>query len=161
MCNKVVRYLLSVFEKIKFFLHKEMCLYTKGEFVCLNENGQYHCFFGPAVEWEGGTKEWWINGKLHREGGPAVETATGTKYWYMNGKLHRVNGPAIEYVNGIKAWFINGKNHRIDGPAYYEKHGNVHWSINGILYTKPMHNKIALFSILESEKIDLSQTKED
>lgn len=41
---------------------------------------------GPAVEWENGDKEWWINGKLHREDGPAQEWFNGDRRWHLNGK---------------------------------------------------------------------------
>ena len=30
-------------------------------------------------------KEWYVNGKLHREDGPAVEWEDGSKSWYVNG----------------------------------------------------------------------------
>ena len=41
---------------------------------------------GPAFEWSGGDKSWFINGKLHREDGPAMEYTDGAKFWYINGK---------------------------------------------------------------------------
>ena len=28
---------------------------------------------------------WFKNGKIHREDGPAIEFAGGTKYWFLNG----------------------------------------------------------------------------
>jgi hypothetical protein len=36
----------------------------------------------------------------HREDGPAFEWSGGDKSWFINGKLHREDGPAIEYANG-------------------------------------------------------------
>ncbi len=46
---------------------------------------------------------------LHREDGPAVEYEDGSKAWFVNGKYHRLDGPAIEYANGFREWFVNGK----------------------------------------------------
>jgi len=46
-------------------------------------------------------------GKLHRLDGPAIEYDDGTKHWYINGKLHREDGPAIEYPSGHKIWFLD------------------------------------------------------
>ena len=44
-----------------------------------------------------GRKIWELpNGKSRREDGPAVEFDSGTKEWYINGNLHREDGPAIE-----------------------------------------------------------------
>jgi hypothetical protein len=41
-----------------------------------------------TVEYEDGSKEWFLNDRLHREDGPAVERADGTKAWYLNGERH-------------------------------------------------------------------------
>jgi hypothetical protein len=64
---------------------------------------------GPAVEWDSGSKSWYLNGQLHRVDGPAIEYADGEKWWYVNGEKHRENGPAIEFVDGVKRWYLNGK----------------------------------------------------
>jgi len=48
-------------------------------------NGSLHMEDGPAIEWNGGTKEWWVNGIRHREDGPACEYSDGRKYWYLSG----------------------------------------------------------------------------
>lgn len=40
---------------------------------------------GPAVEWDHGGREWWIQGNLHREDGPAVIWPDGTVRWYLDG----------------------------------------------------------------------------
>ena len=69
----------------------------------------FHREDGPAVEWAGGTKEWWINGNRHREDGPAIEYADGCKSWWINGHRHREDGPACEYADGTKEWWINSK----------------------------------------------------
>ena len=39
---------------------------------------------GPAIEWDNGDKEWYINGKLHRDDGPALILADGRIFWYLN-----------------------------------------------------------------------------
>jgi hypothetical protein len=41
---------------------------------------------GPAIEWNDGSKQWWVAGKRHRLDGPAIEYATGLKQWWVNGK---------------------------------------------------------------------------
>ena len=68
-----------------------------------------------------------------------LEYDNGTKYWYLNNKLHRVDGPAVEFVNGDKTWWLNGKRHRVDGPAveYIESEYKIteYW-INGEEVTK-------------------------
>lgn len=74
----------------------------------VNSQGELHRVDGPAIEYNKGTKEWYLNGKRHREDGPAVDCTNGTKEWYVSGKLHRVDGPAIEYPNGEMDWLING-----------------------------------------------------
>jgi hypothetical protein len=53
----------------------------------------------------------WYNDKdeYHRLDGPAVEYAGGYKEWFVDGKRHRLDGPAFEFANGYKAWYVNGK----------------------------------------------------
>ena len=63
---------------------------------------------GPAVEWNDGRKDWWLNGMCHREDGPATVWPDGAKNWWINGKLHRADGPAIVYADGHAEWCING-----------------------------------------------------
>jgi hypothetical protein len=65
---------------------------------------------GPAIEWNDGHKQWYINGKLHRLDGPAIERADGYKQWWIDGKLHRLDGPAIEAADRVGYW--------IDGVEY-------------------------------------------
>jgi hypothetical protein len=74
----------------------------------MNEKGEYHREDGPAIEWPGGNKYWYINNKLHREDGPAIEFVNGTKEWYRNGLLHREDGPAFEGASGNKEYYLNG-----------------------------------------------------
>ncbi len=91
----------------------------KAQYIRIDESGNKFYFSdkemmnlhredGPACEWAGGSKTWWINNERHREDGPAVEWRDGMKEWFRNGKHHRMDGPAIEYPTGTKYWFING-----------------------------------------------------
>jgi hypothetical protein len=129
-----------------------------------NDAGQLHREDGPA-EIRDGNSIWCINGKLHRVDGPAIEWNDGTKEWYINGQtiackdneeflriikinpiineyetkrwfndagqLHREDGPAIEYSDGSTEYYINGKEHRLDGPAVEFVSGTKFWYING------------------------------
>ncbi len=92
----------------------------------------WHREDGPAVEWPGGTKGWFLNGKRHRIDGPAIEWKDGSKSWWINDRRHRDDGPAIERQDGTKEWFLNGKRHRIDGPAFERSDGIKEWWINDI-----------------------------
>ncbi len=53
----------------------------KDKIEYLNEKGQYHREDGPAIEWNNGIKEWFINGLCHREDGPAIEWDSDDKWW--------------------------------------------------------------------------------
>jgi hypothetical protein len=68
-----------------------------------------HRIDGPAIEWAGGYKAWYVDDERHRLDGPAVEYVDGYKAWYVDGKRHRSDGPAIEYADGGKEWFVDGK----------------------------------------------------
>ena len=83
------------------------------------------------IEYDNGSKAWWLNGKLHRTDGPAIERANGNKAWYLNDKRHRADGPAVEKANGNKEWWLNGKRHRTDGPAIEWANGTKFWYLNG------------------------------
>ena len=74
-----------------------------------NALGQRHREHGPAIVYEDGTREWFLNGIRHRADGPAVVYTSGTREWYLNGQRHRLDGPAVEYSDGYCAWFIDGK----------------------------------------------------
>ena len=60
-----------------------------------------------------GDNIWYLPSKgkscWHRLDGPAVEYNDGIKQWWVNGKQHRLDGPAFEGVNGTKMWWVNGK----------------------------------------------------
>ena len=47
---------------------------------------------------------------LHREDGPAIEWDYGPKQWWVDGGLHRLDGPAVERRDGaVSWWFIHNK----------------------------------------------------
>src|ERR1035441_7699303 len=75
-----------------------------------NRDGQRHRLGGlPAIEYAGGSKEYYENDQCHRLGGlPAIEYASGSKFYYESGKRHRLGGlPAIEYASGSKEYYEN------------------------------------------------------
>ena len=86
---------------------------------------------GPAVEWDNGGKEWFLNGKRHRAAGPAIEYVHGLKEWWIDGIRHRDDGPAIEWYDGDKEWYLNGELHRKDGPAIERISGYKEWHYHG------------------------------
>ena len=57
-----------------------------------NDKGEIHRLDGPAVEFDNGDKEWWINGSRHRLDGPAIEWSNGYKSWYLNGEGYTEEG---------------------------------------------------------------------
>jgi hypothetical protein len=95
-----------------------------------------HRLDGPAVEYAGGSRQWYVDGKLQRLDGPAYEGANGTRQWWVDGKRHRLDGPAIEYANGHREWWVNGKHHRLDGPAIEWADGTRWWYIEGEYLTE-------------------------
>jgi hypothetical protein len=112
----------------------EYILFTRqGEIYVKNK--VIHRDDGPAVIYNYGSKEWWINGKLHRIDGPAIESYNGKKMWFINGELHRIDGPAIDCGNGDEEWYQNGKHHRINGPAViYKEDKTESWYYKGKLH---------------------------
>jgi len=90
---------------------------------------------GPAIMYNDGSEEWFLNGKLHREDGPAI-TGSGVLQWYFEGKLHRENGPAIDNANGLKLWYNHGDLHREDGPAIEYIDGTGSYWLNNTLCTE-------------------------
>jgi hypothetical protein len=98
-------------------------------------------------------------GQRHRLDGPAIEYMDGSYEWFKNGYCHRLDGPALKFP-GQKQWWVNGKRHRVEGPAIERMDGYKEWRINGEIFFKAAHNRLYLFSILESIRIDLSPTEE-
>ena len=99
-----------------------------------DDRGLLHRTDGPAVEYDDGSKEWYVNGQYHRTDGPAIERADGSKCWYVNGRIHRTDGPAIEYADGTKEWWVGGRIHRDGGPAVEQDGGTKKWWVNGLLH---------------------------
>ena len=78
-----------------------------GNKVWRNKQGQYHRTDGPAIEWENGTKIWYVNDKCHRTDGPAVEYADGTKVWWVDGKRMRAIVWTVEIHSKVpKAHYV-------------------------------------------------------
>ena len=88
------------------------------QYIYINKNGDkryykdkamtiWHRLDGPAIEWDGGSKEWWVNGNKHRLDGPAIEYTDGHKEWWVDGNRHRLDGPACEYSDGHKEWHVD------------------------------------------------------
>jgi len=107
------------------------------------KNGKLHCTFKAAIEYEDGSKEWYLFGRLHRDKGPAIKMIEGSPFigsagiiegWYIDGRLHRDDGPALTMKDGTKEWYINGKLHRTDGPAHLTPDGDQKWYIDGLLH---------------------------
>ena len=95
-------------------------------------SNRLHCEDGPAVTWNNGTEEWFLDGLRHREDGPAVERRDGYKEWWIRGSRHRMGGHAIEYSNGIKEWWIEGKRislHVFDILTDLDWSDDLDWSI--------------------------------
>ncbi len=111
---------------------KDQYIEILGKKEYLNKKGERHREDGPAVIWDSGRREWWLNGKLHRIDGPAIETADGSKEWWVNDERHREDGPAVERGNGIREWWVNGRRHRIGAPAIEDSLGNTGWYVNGM-----------------------------
>ena len=72
-----------------------------------NEQGQLHREDGPAITWEDGTQEWYINGELHRTDGPARVWGYSPyiQEWYWHNELHREDGPAVIDADGRQEWY--------------------------------------------------------
>ena len=81
-------------------------------------------------------------------------------YFNSKGDYHRLGGAAVERADSYKEWWINGRLHRIDGPAAIWKSGYKEWWANGQIYLKHRHNRLALFSILEPQRVDINPTEE-
>ena len=56
--------------------------------VHYNNRNDIHNYTGPAIIWENGDCEWYVNGRQHRLMGPAVECANGNKFFYIEGKAY-------------------------------------------------------------------------
>ena len=88
-------------------LYNAIVFYIKGTKVPHREDG-------PAIIFNNGKKEWWINGKRHREDGPAIEFPTGDEMWALEGRYYSKEGwfNALSKENQIKMlyseYFIRG-----------------------------------------------------
>ena len=109
-------------------------------------DGLRHRIGAPAIEYENGDYECYVDGELHCDDGPALlyhherdkyfrVTSYGETKWAVHGKYHRVDGPAIIVgtSNGnCETWYVDGLGHREDGPSYRNGTGSVQeWRIRG------------------------------
>lgn len=69
-------------------------------------SGQLHREFGPAKEYQDGTKEWYWKDNLHKNDGPAAIEENVSTMWYRHGQIHREDGPAIIYPNGHSSYYL-------------------------------------------------------
>ena len=126
----------EVFETLKYYIVDSI----NGTRRYYTSENKLHREDGPAVIWEEGCLEWWINGLRHREDGPAIVYSDGGEEWFHTGKRHRLDGPAYIHTNGKKEWWQNGKPHRANGPAV-EWDGNKRWFLHGVEYTEHQHRR--------------------
>jgi hypothetical protein len=56
------------------------------------KDGIFHRVDGPAIEYSGGEKEWWLYGERHRVDGPAIEYSSGKKEWWLYGEILYYDG---------------------------------------------------------------------
>jgi len=80
-----------------------------GNIYYSNKEGQLHRLNGPAIEYNSGRQEYWVNGRPHRLDGPAVIDPNGHKEYRVNGLTHRLDGPAIIWANGKVSYYIMGR----------------------------------------------------
>jgi hypothetical protein len=56
-----------------------------------------------------GTIYYTENDSLHRKDGPAIVWENGSQEWFINGVRHRTNGPAYTYTDRYQGWCIKGR----------------------------------------------------
>ena len=80
----------------------------------VDENDQYHREDGPAYFTNDGSyKVWIIHGKKHRLDGPAIEYIGGGKQWYINDKyINCVNQEEFEQLIKDERYNEDNKNHK-------------------------------------------------
>ena len=95
-----------------------------GDQVWLNEQGQFHCTFGPAIiKRNSDYKFWFNNGVFYKKSG----------YYPMCGKFDWAHDdsedpPSIVYPNGDQEWrTVYGNLHRSHGPAKITAAGNLYY----------------------------------
>jgi|SaaInlStandDraft_1057018.scaffolds.fasta_scaffold108242_2 hypothetical protein len=102
----------------------------EGTITWRSEEGVVHREDGPAITFDDGTEEWYLDGIPHNPNGPAITDSLGNKKWYYKGMKHRVGGPAIEFSNGDYVYYYEDLLHREDGPAS-SMGGELVWFLHG------------------------------
>ena len=74
----------------------------------------HHREDGPAIEWDDGDKEWWINDERHREDGPAIEMQNGCKKWWFLNDIEYSEEEFNKKMNRAKTISINGREFTIE-----------------------------------------------
>ena len=124
------------------------------------KKGMLHRTTGPAVVYENGNKEYWVNGENVTEDVFYEKYATVTKngivnfrdqsipktftgtcfrkedaYFVVNGILHSETTPAFISKDGkTQKWYLNGKLHRENGPAVLLANGEIQYWVAGKLH---------------------------
>jgi hypothetical protein len=104
--------------------------------------GRFHRTDGPAIEFQNGSEEWFLNGKRTRADGPAVvrKDIVGEpllEQWWVDNKLSRVGEPAV--IRGLtEEWYTDGKRNNIGDAAFKTRNeaGDIifeQWWVNGKL----------------------------
>jgi hypothetical protein len=88
-----------------------------------------------------------------------ADTRGYIRYYDDEDRYHRLDGPAVISHNQDKFWYMCGKCHRLDGPSCIWANGETSWYINETWYMKSCHNRLVLFSVLESQRFDLNPAK--
>jgi hypothetical protein len=93
----------------------------------------------PAVEYDNGSREWWVHGKRLRWDprspteilcDPTNYNVAGTRIWHsLDSKKHRDDdNPAVIHADGTKEWWFNGQRYRGNGlPTIETGDGQKLW----------------------------------
>lgn len=145
---------LKLPDKMKVF--HPLAIQRPGIPVPKTRGGKFHCDSGPAVEFPGGDREWWLNGELHRDGDePAIEIVDsgsktmwpypmsgfravqffrllpGAKVWAKDGYAHRDEGPTVNMPITAEERYLEywreGRLHNATGPAVVSRSFEVYY----------------------------------
>jgi len=114
-----------------------------------DDNGRIHREGGPAVVWDNGSEEWWLNGVRHRVGGPALLVAQEIPV--ISEFPHILESNVSFWAADSRLFFVCGKIHRLDGPAVMVGEEN-HYYIGGKCFSKQDFETIIYGSYIEDKK---------
>lgn len=109
----------------------------------LNDQKEAHRSSGPAIEWDDGSKEWWIKGIcMYSEQLFGNEWERIPIRWYLT-KEFKFPGYSKEFKSrkstrfpyaGVRFWGdASDRYHRLAGPAMEYDNGTKKWYYNGLL----------------------------